>query len=804
MWPRAGTARCGPLTPLARPTCTIRSATAGSCMAAASTPSPTSGPRARRCTSAVRRCSCQAQAPLQGPQFDRPAVAAAAAQLPAGRARGRLGGRRAVAVPRRHVRVGAVACPPRAARYLYGALQPAPTHTPGRRRRGPRRAHRRYARHRRHHGTSRTATACDARRPGIGRQRIRRTSPTPHATPAVGTPTASGLDGVLALADSRRVTHPQRGVRPPGLLWRRRRGDYGPYSLGDWENLGAHVPADWLTDGFDGYVVGDNPGVAYLLRGAQAITYDMAQGTANSQYIATVEPDWPLSWNPILQQAPSGRTTGLWSVTPQGDVMSFDGTQWTRQPVSMRHHRRRRRRRLRVRRRLERSDPARAVEWRLAGTRSPRHSSILAQVSVGNQGWSGHATAATPSISSTRASSNPFRWSVAATHLAANHDGTLWSCNGSDPQAARLASDLGVAPATVAAPGPVQKVASTGFGVAHCLVASDRERPFSATTRRMCSGRPAATPSRVAIPSNRVWAACSSSSRSRGSGPSQPTTFFVVALDAHTGQELSRSAVAPPGLRYTPPVFDPLHETLIVGLTTNTCATGQQPGQLLGSGRSRPEHRCAGPSRCPTTCRSARAARRCRARQLCVSDNVNTLLMYDTGAAPTPRPRPPAAGRQLPVTRPQDDHRLPPPVLANGQVYAAWWVFSRPRTASCNSGCGSWTRPPDGHAERVRRVPLDLLVTARWPSDRAGTPMGAVPPCSPRCPAPRPGSPARCCSSMAAPRRRASTSTRNTVQYYDLPGSNASRLIASGFGFANGVLWFGDNGSSLHGVDGQT
>ena len=66
-----------------------------------------------------------------------------------------------------------------------------------------------------------------------------------------------------------------------------------------------------------------------------------------------------------------------------------------------------------------------------------------------------------------------------------------------------------------------------------------------------------------------------------GTGPSNPTTYFVVALDAHTGQELSRSALAPPGLQYTPPVFDALHETVIVGLATSF-GQESQTGQLLG------------------------------------------------------------------------------------------------------------------------------------------------------------------------------------------------------------------------------
>ena len=228
-----------------------------------------------------------------------------------------------------------------------------------------------------------------------------------------------------------------------------------PEPLRNWQDL-SMLPADWLTDGFDGYVVLGELRVAHLLRGAQALTWNMSGPPPSPHYIATEEPDWPLTWNPILQQAPSGRSTGLWSVTPQGEVMSFDGAQWMQQPVSS------------VTNvgvgvdgavfGVDWNDQTQLVQWNSGGwNQVATHSSFLAQVSVGNQGlvWTRDTGNAVHQLN--QGQLQPVPVVGTATHLAASHDGTVWTCNGSDPVAARFASDLGVAPASVAAPGPCRR-----------------------------------------------------------------------------------------------------------------------------------------------------------------------------------------------------------------------------------------------------------------------------------------------------------------------------------------------------------
>ena len=151
--------------------------------------------------------------------------------------------------------------------------------------------------------------------------------------------------------------------------------------------------------------------------------------------------------------------------------MSFDGVQWAQQPVSS------------VTNvgvgvdgavfGVDWNDQTQLVQWNGGGwNQVATHTSFLAQVSVGNQGlvWTRDTGNAVHQFN--QGQLQPVPVVGTATHLAASHDGTVWTCNGSDPVAARFASDLGVAPASVAAPGPVQKLASTGFGVAHCLVSS--------------------------------------------------------------------------------------------------------------------------------------------------------------------------------------------------------------------------------------------------------------------------------------------------------------------------------------------
>ena len=72
--------------------------------------------------------------------------------------------------------------------------------------------------------------------------------------------------------------------------------------------------------------------------------------------------------------------------------------------------------------------------------------------------------------------------------------------------------------------------------------------------------------------------------------------------------------------------------------------------------------------------------------QLCVSDNVDSVVMYDTGAGPTSG-APTYKWTYSIGGDPQYSFRSPPPVVANGTVYLASWISFRSPTMSYS--CGS-------------------------------------------------------------------------------------------------------------------
>jgi hypothetical protein len=430
------------------------------------------------------------------------------------------------------------------------------------------------------------------------------------------------------------------------------------------------------------------------------------------------------------------------------------------------------------------------------------HSASLEQVSVGNQSlvWTRDSGGAVHQLVGGQLQAWP--QVGAAAHLSASNDGTLWTCNGSEAQTFRLASDLGVAPSAIAAPGAVQKVTGTGFGFAHCLATAENGAPQVYKYQSPYTFR---TPGGGYVMAATGQTQHGAEPIEQGLGslffevmsppPAPPGNYQMVALDAHTGQELSRSAVAPAGLRYTAPVFDPIHQTLVVGLTAAPGA-GSQPGRVLGLDArdlsqvrwslDLPNNLPLGPGR-PTL----------QATRLCVSDGVGSLVMYDTGVAASVTTPNYLWTYSLPLG-PDDDHNLPPPVVSNGQVYAAWWVYSRAygflalwlATVDVATGSGSMTGvdAAPGYRYMTRPANWDLMaqfppVLAALPGTQAGdfrqvlfvnggTSVGGI--------------------DIGA----------HTVQYYDLPAGGTTE-ITSGFGYANGVLWFGDNVANLYGVDGQ-
>ena len=207
--------------------------------------------------------------------------------------------------------------------------------------------------------------------------------------------------------------------------------------------------------------------------------------------------------------------------------------------------------------------------------------------------------------------------------------------------------------------------------------------------------------------------------------------------------------------------------------------------------------------------------RRCRARS-CASRTIAARWSCTTPARRRRRPRPLTAGPTAsgpvnPALRAAII--LPPPVLANGTVYAIWWVF-QPSTAICNPGSASWTRRLERAAELFCGPTTNRTGSYYYDDDPRLSGLGQLVATSPPpLLATVPGSTGQTHQMLfvnGGTRVWGVDIDANTATAYVLPGSMfadptrpAAARSSAVSAFANGVLWFGDDGSNLHAVDGQ-
>ena len=175
-------------------------------------------------------------------------------------------------------------------------------------------------------------------------------------------------------------------------------------------------------------------------------------------------------------------------------------------------------------------------------------------------------------------------------------------------------------------------------------------------------------------------------------------------------------------------------------------------------------------------------------------DDRATLSGFDTRTRRTATPA--HRWTHAPPSR-QREHRVPPPVLSGGKVYAAWWAAHEQPAAAARS------RHPRRSHRRGRR-PAGRLRDRRRDPDRAPPPgfesLGDFAPVLAR---PSDGSQApvrplrqRRHRRLGRRRERARPALRRPPR--PLPNRPRPR---SGFGYGGGVLWFGDNGGTLYGLD---
>jgi hypothetical protein len=338
-----------------------------------------------------------------------------------------------------------------------------------------------------------------------------------------------------------------------------------PALLSTLNPFNPHLPPDWLATGFDtGTVVG-----AYQIafRGNAMVIYAPDTPAPSSpQYIpAFFSKGWPTTWHPMLIQAPSGHVGDLWAVDSANNILQHDGTNWNIRPGKVTgvsvgqdgtvYHI---------------SEIPKDI-WRWDGTTWVHAASStfsMTQISVGD---ADHVWVRDTNNQVYRYSNGAFTpVSLGSTpiHMTANSDGTLWHCDGVAPHAYRHISEGTAASSQVAVGNSissVQKVASTGFGLAFCLatgatvtktgvqVAADTpqayqyDSPFVFKTS-VSYGIPFSLENDIAdiaIGSSCIFVADQNS---------QPSA--VVALDSQTGAERWRQALPdfghPHGLIYDP------------------------------------------------------------------------------------------------------------------------------------------------------------------------------------------------------------------------------------------------------------
>lgn len=502
----------------------------------------------------------------------------------------------------------------------------------------------------------------------------------------------------------------------------------GPAPIANFPVWKSQIPLDWAASGIDAAFLQGSETVVY--KGPALVTLSAnGSNTPTPQYIAAANRDWPAVWHPQLQHAPSGRLGNLWVATRAGGVVMHDGEQWNARPSAGAA--------ASVSTGADGSayvcaaaSPslsqwnAASAQWQLVATAS----SNLEQVAVGDAAhvWVRDCNNGVHSFDATHRVLKSVPLVGAPTHMAANSDGTLWHCTAGDTNAYCFISEGSTAPAAIPInPGivsSVQKVSSTGFGTAHCLAQQSDgsmgvyryESPYVFKTAQSYYAS---------------WHASNQIAQGLGNLyiVSLDTTIpssVVVALDAHTGQEVARTPQPMGGdVIYRGVAFDPLNE-LVYATVSPIDVSSAHTGALIALDARTLEQKWSF-----STSGGADSAPVVSGPNLCFGDRTSTIYMFDTRAAlaqgisgqtPTPTWRWSVPAAQSWSNSP--NRRVAAPLLANGQVYAAVWYFSAETAqvptpthylylAQCKTQDGSGPHVTPLHSTTLPAVIIDQALT---------------------------------------------------------------------------------------------
>ncbi|MBV9325246.1 MAG: PQQ-binding-like beta-propeller repeat protein [Chloroflexi bacterium] len=383
---------------------------------------------------------------------------------------------------------------------------------------------------------------------------------------------------------------------------------------------------------------------------------------SSTNYLPQALGAWPAIWHPILTHAPSGRADGLWAAAHDGKVLHHDGASWY--PTDGRA--------MAVSAGADGSvfgigfDSAQHQLLRLDGARwnvVTQAAGPLAQISVGDaeRVWVRDSSDAVHRLDHSdpkqpRLTVQPLLGQ--ATHIDANADGTVWSCDKSG-SALRLISESTATPQKVAA-GGVAKVTSTSFGTAHFLVnqngAAQVHRYDSPYVFKTSQAYNVGTVGGIANGLGHVYFVDLEGAASEGTKLHRR----VIALDARTGQEVARSADQPDRL-LSPPIYDADRELVYVALAPTrvddaTTAGAVQALDARDLSVKWEFHTAAGVDAQPALLGS----------QLCLGDRSGTVYLLDVSTQ-TPKVvwtwavnDPSMAGARF---------RVPTPVFRNGLAF---------------------------------------------------------------------------------------------------------------------------------------
>ena len=451
-----------------------------------------------------------------------------------------------------------------------------------------------------------------------------------------------------------------------------------PAPIGSITAWQGHLPADWAASGFDAAFTQslNNTTVYTFFKGSATLEFRPSDsGMAGQTYLGARYPNWPATWHPVLNHAPSGRMGRLWCATTSGGVLSHDGGAWSEKlPAS--HV-------VSVSSGQDGATYAATASslQRLdtGGPAIPATGLTVGQISVGdaNHVWvrgtdnAVHRYDASNGLTSVNLGAdvpNP-------THIAANNDGTLWHCNSSHANLFRLISESTDPSDTITVKGgvvtSVQKVASTGFGAAHCLVTQNGQAqlyrydsPYVFKTSETYKVALSTTGSFAQGLGNLYFVQFVSEV-----GQDQ-LTVRIVALDAHTGREVASYAPSGTTSQYSEVVFDAVNELVYVGRAPFAYKDSSTPGQIIAL-----DARTLAMKWTFTTPGGIDATPALSGTTLCFGDRTGVVYCLDTKQALA------AAAKNQPIqTRwtcqidpTTTNHRVSTPLFAGDQLIASMW-----------------------------------------------------------------------------------------------------------------------------------